>query len=218
MAFAEQRRSQESGEHKSCSAPQGTEADSRSLSRRRGQREWGHRFNAARRMARSRTWALSTAEFWPHLQERTPLRAVDSQGDRNRARGNGPVQHLGLHNGRGGWGGTGRGVKSIPMHIVEVVKLEDCFDGSAVYRYLLASAWTRENILALRHLGEVQYFSSFPRPYFRLRSAQGLIAQGVEGESSCRATFPRRNKEEIRRTWNDALEAIPVEECLWHKS
>lgn len=104
------------------------------------------------------------------------------------------------------------------MHIVDAVKLEDCFDGSAVYRYLFASAWTRENILALRRFGEVQYFPSFPRPYFRVQSPQGLIAQGVEGESSCRVTFPRREKEGIRSTWNEALEAIPVEECLWHKS
>ena len=100
------------------------------------------------------------------------------------------------------------------MHIVEIMKLEDCFDGSAVCRYRFEAVWTREEILALRSVGEVQYFPDFPRPYFRMSSAQGLIVQGVEGELSCRVTLPRRDREQIRRRWEAFFTAATTQRSV----
>lgn len=93
------------------------------------------------------------------------------------------------------------------MQILDVVKLEDCLDGSTICRYRFESAWRRESILDLQQLGELQYFPTFPRPYFRLRSPQGLVAQGVEGESSCRVLFPRHGQDEVRRGWESMFAA-----------
>lgn len=104
------------------------------------------------------------------------------------------------------------------MRIVEAVKLEDCFDGSALWRYGFETGWSRDGILALRAVGALQYFPTFPRPYFRLRTLQGLIAQGVEGESSCRVTFPRHHQEDVQRDWEARFPAVSVEEGLWLKS
>jgi len=84
------------------------------------------------------------------------------------------------------------------MTIVRVEKVEDCFDGSSVYRYWLDRTWTREDILGLQALGELEYFADFPRPFFRLHCPDGMQAKGVEGEDNCQAVFPSRDRETIR--------------------
>ena len=89
------------------------------------------------------------------------------------------------------------------MRILKVAKVEDCFDGSAVYRYEFESAWTRKAILRLREFGEVQYFPDFPKPYFRVHQPEGVILQGLEGDSCCRVALPRHQRDELRRNWED---------------
>lgn len=76
------------------------------------------------------------------------------------------------------------------MRVTRVEKLEDCFDGSLVFRWHLDGAWDRARILALAPLGRLDYFPDFPRPYFRLRTAHGAQMQGVEGDSACRVILP----------------------------
>ena len=85
------------------------------------------------------------------------------------------------------------------MNIAAIDKIEDCFDGSTVYAYSFDQAWTREQILRLRALGEVDYYPKFPRPFFRLRGEGGLQFKGVEGEDTARMIFPKRRKEELQQ-------------------
>jgi hypothetical protein len=87
------------------------------------------------------------------------------------------------------------------VRIVSVEKLEDCLDGGSVHRYRFETPWTRESILALNSLGKVEYFADFPRPLFRLRTAQGMSIQGICGEDLCRVIFPREKSAEIRLAW-----------------
>src|SRR6202007_3095366 len=65
------------------------------------------------------------------------------------------------------------------MKITGIERLEDCFDGSSVYSYQFDQPWTRETILQLSALGELDYFADFPRPFFRIRAAGGLQVKGV---------------------------------------
>ena len=50
------------------------------------------------------------------------------------------------------------------MRLLESTRLEDCFDGSAMYRYRTDQPWTREAIQSLAQFGELDS-SRFPRPY-----------------------------------------------------
>jgi hypothetical protein len=84
------------------------------------------------------------------------------------------------------------------VKITTAQKVEDCFDGSAVFVYRFDLPWTSGRVQALRALGELEYFPDFPRPFFRVRTPTGLQVKGVCGESSCRVIFPREGREAVR--------------------
>lgn len=89
------------------------------------------------------------------------------------------------------------------MRIVEVTKVEDCFDGSAVFRYCFDQPWSYQTIQALRVLGAVDYFPNFPRPFFRLRTGDGLQARGVEGERCCQVILPGKGRERAQAAFEE---------------
>ena len=73
------------------------------------------------------------------------------------------------------------------MRVTGIRKVEDCFDGSSVFRYRFDGRWTREAIAGLEVLGRLAYYPDFPRPFFRVRTEAGFEVKGVEGEDNCRA-------------------------------
>ena len=85
-------------------------------------------------------------------------------------------------------------------------KLEDCFDGSLVILYSFETVWTRESIMSLKAMGEIDYYPDFPRPFFRLQCKNGLQVKGVEGDDQCRAVFPREQKEVIQQQFERFFE------------
>ena len=91
------------------------------------------------------------------------------------------------------------------MKITARQKIEDCLDGSIVFTYEMSEPWTGENVRALGALGPMEYFADFPRPYFRLRSGDGLYVNGVVGTSSCRVVLPRSNREAVERKWEETF-------------
>ena len=91
------------------------------------------------------------------------------------------------------------------MRLLESTRLEDCFDGSAVFRYRTAQPWTAEAIRSLAQLGELDYFRDFPRPYYRVRSSSGLLIRGLEGECFCTVIFPRTNREQLHQMWDEFI-------------
>lgn len=98
------------------------------------------------------------------------------------------------------------------MRIERFEKLEDCFDGSAVFAVHFDAPWGREDILRLETLGELDFFPDFPRPFFRLRGAHGMQAKGVEGERSCRLILPRRERDAIRQSFESLFANEPRRE------
>jgi hypothetical protein len=92
------------------------------------------------------------------------------------------------------------------VKIVSTEKVEDCFDGSSVYRYSFDEVWTRGSIQVMGELGDLDYFPDFPRPFFRLRARSGLQVKGVEGDDACRAIFPREERERVREEFESLFE------------
>lgn len=84
------------------------------------------------------------------------------------------------------------------MKIISRLKVEDCFDGSAVFNYDMSETWTAENVRCLVPLGEFEYFADFPRPLFRVRTSDGLFVNGVVGAITCRVILPRTNRAAVR--------------------
>lgn len=84
------------------------------------------------------------------------------------------------------------------MKIVEEIKLEDCFDGSSVFRLKFDSVIEQAFVMGFRDLGKLDYFKDFPRPFFKVSMDNRIILKGVEGEDNCQVIYPRHGKEEAR--------------------
>lgn len=78
-------------------------------------------------------------------------------------------------------------------------RLEDCLNGDRQYVVQLDAPWTRTEIMKLASMGKLDYFADFPRPFFRMRGAQGTEIKGVEGLSQCRVLVSSRCSEEFRK-------------------
>ena len=94
------------------------------------------------------------------------------------------------------------------MNILECHKVEDCFDGSAVFDYVLSDCWTESRIRRLEQMGKLEYFADFPRPLFRLRSNEGLFLNGLVGETTCRVILPERNRDSVKHKLESVINEI----------
>ena len=83
------------------------------------------------------------------------------------------------------------------MRITGYDKVEDCFNGSSIYRYWFDNEWTTQGIRRLGRIGNLDHYRDFPRPFFRLRCG-GMEVKGVEGEANCLVIFPVEDRDELR--------------------
>jgi hypothetical protein len=72
------------------------------------------------------------------------------------------------------------------MKIIEIKKLEDCFNGSYIKELYFDGPVTRDNIVSLKDKGELKYFPKFARPFFSFEIEDLLNVKGVEGNWSVR--------------------------------
>ena len=77
------------------------------------------------------------------------------------------------------------------MKIVAIRKLQDCFDGSFIKEALLDTAVSKEFIDFLGLQGELEYYGSFARPFYKITVAHKYILKGVEGNSTIRLILNR---------------------------
>lgn len=84
-------------------------------------------------------------------------------------------------------------------------KVEDCFDGSQVFDYLVGRPLTVEAIRDLGdRLGKLTYYPEFPRPFFRAHAENGMQVKGVQGDREIRVIFPGTRTEQTR-VWFEQL-------------
>ena len=77
------------------------------------------------------------------------------------------------------------------MKVIAIHPLANCFDGSFQKELVLDGPVDSKFIQYLGALGELQYFPSFPRPFFRVDDRRRFSLQGIEGNSSIKATLCR---------------------------
>lgn len=95
------------------------------------------------------------------------------------------------------------------MNDFESKKLEDCFDGSRVYEYrLMQSTIDEAFIKSLAALGQLEYFPKFPRPFFRVRSQDGLQLKGVQGEQTFQVILPDKGQQKRKERFENELGKI----------
>jgi len=85
------------------------------------------------------------------------------------------------------------------MKITRCEKVEDCFNGSSIYRYWFDEAWNSFHLERLRALGKLDHYPDFPKPFFRLRVDNGMEVKGIEGEANCLLILLAKNHDELRK-------------------
>jgi len=97
------------------------------------------------------------------------------------------------------------------MNDFESRKVEDCFDGSRVYEYrLVQSTIDKAFIKSLAALGQLDYFPQFPRPFFCVRSQDGLQLKGVQDEQTFQVILPSKEQQSRKERFENELRKILI--------
>lgn len=94
------------------------------------------------------------------------------------------------------------------MKLVEIKKLEDCFDGSIIFEYSFDENVEETFMKMLGQTGKLDYYPDFRRPFFKIMSRDGLQIKGIIGESNFEITYPLTNKWEKKRNFENSLKKL----------
>lgn len=79
------------------------------------------------------------------------------------------------------------------MKVIKIKELEDCFDGSFIKEVLLDDIVSKDFIFCMGKEGELQYYPSFARPFYKIEVPGKYIIKGVEGNNTIRVILNRRD-------------------------
>lgn len=77
------------------------------------------------------------------------------------------------------------------MKVIRIKKIEDCFDGSFIKEFELDEKISEHFIKKLGQGCCLEYFSDFPRPFFRIEKKNQYQIKGVENSTTMQAIFIR---------------------------
>jgi len=93
------------------------------------------------------------------------------------------------------------------MKLIDIKKLEDCFDGSMIFKYSFDKGIEEILMRKIAEKGKLDYYPEFPRPFFKIICA-GVQVKGIIGEDNFEVTFPRTAKEEKKTNFESMLSLI----------
>ncbi|MEW6263984.1 MAG: hypothetical protein AB1641_12990 [Thermodesulfobacteriota bacterium] len=75
------------------------------------------------------------------------------------------------------------------MKVINIKTLDDCLDRVVTKEFVFDQPTYRAWIMALGELGQVEYYSHFPRPFYRVTQQGVLSIKGVEGRDRCQVLY-----------------------------
>ena len=84
--------------------------------------------------------------------------------------------------------------------VVEVRVPPGCLKSAPVREYDLSEPVDERLMRSLAEGGRLQYFPSFPRPFFRIERPLAFTAQGIVGSPTLRVTFSPSAGPDVRET------------------
>lgn len=85
------------------------------------------------------------------------------------------------------------------MKLVEIKHVEDCFDGSFIKELRFESKITEEDVFFLGRSGDVQYFETFAKPFFKIRVKSKYDLKGIAGNRTLRIHLKSNAPEALER-------------------
>ncbi len=82
------------------------------------------------------------------------------------------------------------------MKIIKVNKVKDCLDGTFIKEVILSNVITKDLILFLGKDGDLQYFTKFARPFFKIDIFGIYQLKGIEGNNRMQIILSRKNIDE----------------------
>ena len=73
--------------------------------------------------------------------------------------------------------------------VVAVRLLETCLDRTVIKQFELDTGMDEPTMRRLGEEASLQFFPSFPRPYYRIARERAWVAQGILGDRTVRITF-----------------------------
>lgn len=84
------------------------------------------------------------------------------------------------------------------MQVTDIKHVEDCFDGSMISELRLSKRITKELIFSLGQDGNIQYFSHFARPFFKIRVSGFYDVKGIEGNKTMRVHLKNPSRHSLK--------------------
>ena len=94
------------------------------------------------------------------------------------------------------------------MKLIDIEKIEDCFDGSMIFKYSFAGEIGEMFMRKLELIGELNYYPEFSRPFYKIFTFNGIQIKGIIGETNFEVTFPLTEKWGKKRKFENRLEMI----------
>jgi hypothetical protein len=91
------------------------------------------------------------------------------------------------------------------MKLLNIKKLEDCIDGSIIFMYSFNEKIDETFMKKLGEKENLQYYPEFPRPFFKIITADGIQLKGIIGEDNFEVLFPKTNKQERKKKFETDL-------------
>lgn len=91
------------------------------------------------------------------------------------------------------------------MKLVEVKKMDDCFDGSMVFEYRFDRQIDETFMKIISRPGRLSYYPEFSRPFFKIFSEKGIQIKGIIGDDNFQVTFPQTRKAELKKAFETRL-------------
>lgn len=94
------------------------------------------------------------------------------------------------------------------MRLIEIRKLEDCFDGSVIFKYSFDGEVSEALMKRMGEKGRVQYFPEFPRPFFKIITPQSIQVRGIVGDRDFEAVYPQTGKWQRKEAFEGNLKKL----------
>lgn len=92
------------------------------------------------------------------------------------------------------------------MDVIAIKHIEDCFDGSFIQEFILNEPITEAFIRFLGQQGQLQYYPSFARPFFKIVFKGDFYIKGVQGNTTMRALlWKKENVAYLQRLVTDFI-------------
>lgn len=94
------------------------------------------------------------------------------------------------------------------MRPFDIKKMEDCFDGSMIFRYFFNIEIDERFMRKLGEKSKLHYYPEFPRPFFKIITAADIQVKGILGDDNIEVIFPRTGKWQKKKKFETNLEKI----------